>query len=115
MQEAYRLNLPATAFPGKTKDGHFSLCGTQDSNVVLETVKRAEDGDGWIVRVYESDNARTKTALYWGRSVLSVTECNALEEPVSEMTWEADEESGTFVVPFVIKPYEIKTFRIREA
>ncbi|MBQ8161739.1 MAG: alpha-mannosidase [Clostridia bacterium] len=115
VQEAYRLNLPATAFPGKTKDGHFSLCGTQDSNVVLETVKRAEDGDGWIVRVYESDNARTKTALYWGRSVLSVTECNALEEPVSEMTWEADEESGTFVVPFVIKPYEIKTFRIREA
>ena len=47
---------------------------------MLETIKRAEDGDGWIARIYETDNARTKTALYWNRPVASVEECNGLEE-----------------------------------
>lgn len=32
---------------------------------MLETVKLAEDGDGFIVRLYETDNAKTKAVLTW--------------------------------------------------
>ena len=50
-------------------------------NVVLETVKKAEDGDGMIVRLYEVENARTKVTLHCAESILSAEETNLLEQP----------------------------------
>ena len=74
---------------------------------VMETVKQAEDGDGVIVRLYECENARTTTKLYWNRPIASVTECDLQENALTDVPV----EGGTF--KFTIKPYEIKTFRIR--
>ena len=108
VQEAYRLNQPALCVRGAGETPTYSLAATEHPNVMLETVKRAEDGDGWIVRLYETDNARTASALRWSRPVSSVEECNCIEEPVAPAAC----ENGR--IPFVIKPYEIKTFRIRE-
>ena len=76
-------------------------------NVIVETIKQAEDGDGVIVRMYESHNARTPVTLTWNRPIISVEECNAIEEKKSDIAV----QNGQF--SFVIKPYEIKTFRIR--
>ena len=108
VQEAYRLNQPALCVRGAGETPTYSLAATEHPNVMLETVKRAEDGDGWIVRLYETDNARTASALRWSRPVSSVEECNCIEEPAAPAAC----ENGR--IPFVIKPYEIKTFRIRE-
>ena len=108
VQEAYRLNQPALCVHGAAETPVYSLASTAHPNVMLETVKRAEDGDGWMVRLYETDNARTFTALRWNRPVASVEECNCVEESVAPATC----EDG--LICFVIKPYEIKTFRIRE-
>ena len=108
VQEAYRLNQPALCVRGAGETPTYSLAATEHPNVMLETVKRAEDGDGWIVRLYETDNARTASALRWSRPVSSVEECNCIEEPVAPAAC----ENGR--IPFVIKPYEIQTFRIRE-
>ena len=74
---------------------------------VMETVKQAEDGDGVIVRLYECENARTTTKLHWNRPFASVTECDLQENALTDVPV----EGGTF--KFTIKPYEIKTFRIR--
>ena len=74
---------------------------------VMETVKQAEDGDGVIVRLYECENARTTTKLHWNRPIASVTECDLQENALTDVPVEC----GTF--KFTIKPYEIKTFRIR--
>ena len=111
--EAYCLNQPAMAVQGGRKGASFSLADTADQNVMLETIKQAEDGDGWIVRLYETDNARTRTSLYWNRPVASVEECNGLEEKQADAAFTAHLGGGA-EIPFVIKPYEIKTFRIRE-
>ncbi len=108
VQEAYRLNQPALCVRGGQAGDAYSLAGTDAPNVMLETVKRAEDGDGWIVRLYETDNARTTATLRWARPVAQVEECNCLEEKVAEVICTDGK------IPFVIKPYEIKTFRIRE-
>ena len=108
VQEAYRLNQPALCVRGAGEAQTYSLAATEHPNVMLETVKRAENGDGWIVRLYETDNARTTSALRWSRPVSSVEECNCIEEPAAPAAC----ENGR--IPFVIKPYEIKTFRIRE-
>ena len=111
--EAYCLNQPAFAVRGGTAGERFSLADTLDSNVMLETIKRAEDGDGWIARVYETDNARTRSSLFWGRPVASVEECDGLEAPIAPLAFDALPDGGA-EIPFVIKPYEIKTFRVRE-
>ena len=81
--------------------------GVDAKNVILETVKQAEDGDGVIVRLYRFENARTTTKLHWNRPIASVTECDLQENAAHG--WPV--EGGTF--KFTIKPYEIKTFRIR--
>lgn len=108
VQEGYCLNQPALVRRGGQKGAAFSLAETSHANVMLETVKRAEDGDGVIVRLYETDNARTETELYWNRPIASVEECNCIEEKKRDVSF----EDGR--IAFVIKPYEIKTFRIRE-
>jgi len=76
-------------------------------SVIIDAVKLAQDGAGIIVRVYEAEQRRgavkIKTALPFSR----VTECNLMEENEDEIT-AADGEFG-----FNIRPFEVKTFRLR--
>lgn len=108
VREAYRLNQPALSVRGGQAGTEYSLASVQPANVILETVKQAEDGDGVIVRLYETENARTEACLTWNRPIASVEECNCIEEKQADAAFEGA------CIPFVIKPYEIKTFRIRE-
>lgn len=108
VREAYRLNQPALSVRGGQAGTEYSLASVQPANVILETVKQAEDGDGVIVRLYETENARTEACLTWNRPIASVEECNCIEEK------QADAAFDSARILFVIKPYEIKTFRIRE-
>ena len=108
VREAYRLNQPALSVRGGQAGTEYSLASVQPANVILETVKQAEDGNGVIVRLYETENARTEACLTWNRPIASVEECNCIEEK------QADAAFASARIPFVIKPYEIKTFRIRE-
>lgn len=105
--QAYFLNQPVRATAGGTAGEAYSLASVDAKNVILETVKQAEDGDGVIVRLYECENARTTTKLHWNRPIASVTECDLQENALTDVPV----EGGTF--KFTIKPYEIKTFRIR--
>lgn len=105
--QAYFLNQPVRATAGGTAGEAYSLASVDAKNVILETVKQAEDGDGVIVRLYECENARTTTKLHWKRPIASVTECDFQENALTDVPV----EDGTF--KFTIKPYEIKTFRIR--
>lgn len=106
VQEAYCLNQPARAISGLAKEASFSLIRTDQPNVVLETVKAAEDGSGIIVRIYECDNALTKTRISLAHHILSVQECNMIEEEGRDLKAEGNE------VELILKPYEIKTLRI---
>ena len=108
VREAYCLNQPALSFRGGKAGSEYSLASVGAPNVVLETIKQAEDGDGWIVRLYECDNARTETFLRWNRPAVSVEECNCIEEKKTDVSFENGQ------IHFTILPYEIKTFRIRE-
>ena len=105
--QAYFLNQPVRATAGGIAGEAYSLSSVDAKNVILETVKQAEDGDGVIVRLYECENARTTTKLHWNRPIASVTECDLQENALTDVPV----EGGTF--KFTIKPYEIKTFRIR--
>ena len=112
IRAAGALNQPALVREGSGTLGHFSLAGTASANVVLETIKRAENGDGWIVRLYETDNARTHSELVWNRPVKNVEFVNGLEETLEEAPFET--RGNMAVIPLTMKPFEIRTLRIRE-
>ena len=80
---------------------------TDAEHAVIDTIKGAEDGDGLIVRVYESQGARGPVKLRMGFPVQSAQECNLMEDA------EADAPVADNAISFSIKPYEIKTFRVR--
>ena len=75
-------------------------------NIVIETVKEAEDGNGIIVRAYETWNSKTDVEFTFCDEIKSVTECNLIEDGA-----DAVEFNGKSLVA-EFKPFEIKTFRI---
>jgi alpha-mannosidase len=76
------------------------------SNVVIETVKQAEDGQGVIVRLYESQRQRGEITLSAGFALAAVNRTNLLEENQAALAPRANR------VTLFIKPYEIVTLRL---
>ena len=108
VQEAYKLNQPAYATKGELKNTGKSFISTDKDNIIIETVKPAENGDGMIVRLYDCENSLTKATLTFAEGMLeSVEECNLMEEK------EADIEACGNSFNVSVKPYEIKTYRVR--
>ena len=109
VQEAFNINVPVRVVTGGNMGEKFSFASIDKANVVLETIKKAEDGNGIIVRLYEIENTRTKVELTFDRPVVSVQEVNLVEDVV---------EDGKVTMPtansigFQIKPYEIKSYRV---
>ena len=109
--QAYELNNPMTAVvkenEGGKLAGEYSLFKVDQNNVIIETVKKAENGEDLIVRMYECYNRRTNVVLTCGEKIADVTECNLLEEEEQPVS------CTEHTVSFAIKPYEIKTLKIR--
>ena len=74
------------------------------SNVIVESVKWAEDGGGFIVRLYEAGKSGVATTVGFGVPVKSVSECNLLEERPSDPVVFSDSR-----VLLSFGPFEIKT------
>lgn len=112
VQEAYELNVPLRASQVEScQNGSLPIslpfAQVDDENVILETLKHAEEGDGWIVRLYECAQSRSQAVnVEFGLPLRKAVECNLMEE---------DEQSVDFAgrrLIFPIKPFEIKTFKV---
>ena len=87
--------------------GQSSMISTSQPNVIIETVKRAEDGNGIIVRLYESLRKRGQVQLHAGFEVAAAWETNLLEENESALRVENDS------IQLDLKPYQIMTLRLK--
>lgn len=112
VKQAYSLNVPlyaqyeAGSHSGPLSAAH-SFFEVQGENVLIEAIKKAEDGDGMIVRLYESAGASSKAALVWKLPAISAEECNLMEEGIAPVLMANNR------ISFDVGPFEIKTFRIR--
>lgn len=110
--QGYRLNNPTQAVVKQTDAGQlaaqFSFARVAAENVIIETIKQVEEGEGWIIRVYECYNRNTDTQIELGINPAQVYECDMLEQKQVPIECQA----GCF--QFNIKPYEIKTFMVKE-
>ena len=105
--EAYNVNQPAYAVAGGEIGKAYSFASVDKANVVLETVKEAENGDGTVLRLYECGNARTKTTLTVNAPFTKAYTANLLEETEEELAVVDGK------VTFTIKPFEIVTIVLR--
>ena len=77
-----------------------------DRNVVVESVKRAEDSDSIIVRVYEAHNARGTAEMSIAKPIKAAYLCDMLENDLGEL----DIADGC--VRFDYRPFEILTIKL---
>jgi len=83
--------------------------GFPEMHVIVDTVKKSEDGAGIVLRVYENNNRALKDAIIkWNDSTpfTHVVETNLLEEPLAEQRIKVKGQS----IVFDINPFEVKTF-----
>ncbi|HHU78029.1 MAG TPA: alpha-mannosidase [Clostridiales bacterium] len=112
VKQAYMLNVPVYSYcnlskqEGRNPAWEESILEVLGENVILETVKKAEDGEGIVVRLYEYQNQRGNITIKWNASLKSVYECDLLENNIKDI------DAADKAFSFEIMPYEIKTFRI---
>ena len=106
--ESYKLNQPLKVeMNAQDKEEHrFCFAEVQAPNIVIETIKRAEDGNGTIIRMYESENALTRTKITVNTEFTKAYICNLLEQEMQEAEVNGKEVSLLF------KPYEIVTLEL---
>ena len=105
--EAYKLNQSAYTVSAGTAGREYSFASVNRDNVILETVKQAESGEGTVLRMYECENSRTKVTLSVPETFTKAYSTNLLEEIEEELPIVEGK------VSFTIKPFEIKTILVK--
>ena len=105
--EAYKLNQSAYTVSAGTAGREYSFASVDRGNVILETVKQAESGEGTVLRMYECENSRTKVTLQVPETFTKAYSTNLLEEIEEELPIVEGK------VSFTIKPFEIKTILVK--
>jgi alpha-mannosidase len=107
-----RVNSGGPSPPGlgRTEGGRGSpsqsLVAVGVPNVIIETVKQAENGRGLVVRLYENERSRGSATLRTGFPLASAYRCNLLEEDETPLAVTQN------AVHFSVKPYQIVTLRL---
>jgi alpha-mannosidase len=105
--EAFSLNSPVVAVRGGGEPAEYGFVAPGGVELALGGFKRAEDGRGVILRLYEPHGKRGSTALRFAFSAGSVKRANLLEEP--EETVEVEKCKARLDV----RPFEVLTLRVQ--
>jgi alpha-mannosidase len=110
-EEAYMLNDPLIVARNPnaravTNPPTRSFIHAEQSNIVIETVKQAEDGNGVIVRLYENQRQRGDIILRTTFNIGAAWVANLLEENQTELSPRGNQ------VSLFVKPYQIVTLRL---
>ena len=111
VRHGYEYNYPltavvTTAHPGSLPASH-SFASVSPENVVLTAVKKAEDANGLIFRVYEWAGKETTAEFHVPPGAISATVTNLMEVPQGDPLPVTGD-----VVKAPIHPYEILTIRV---
>jgi alpha-mannosidase len=80
----------------------------EDANLVLDAVKRAEDSDALVLRLYEAHGARGTARIRLGVPFAGARLANLLEDPGAQLAI----EGGAIVVPY--RPFQILTVLVAQ-
>ncbi len=110
VQAAYELNVPLQVYEVPTSRGvlpqEWSFVQVDVENVIIETVKKAEDNDQTILRLYETYGATTEAEIRFGTDVKAVHLVDLMEENPKRIRVRNRRAS------IALTPYEIVTLAV---
>ena len=83
-----------------------SFFNVDKNNVIIETVKLSEDGNGYVVRLYDSFNSKTSVKLSLPSIATKVYECDMLENEICLLAENVEN------LELRVNNYEIKTIKV---
>ena len=106
IEQAYQLNCKPVCVFGTSTDTPIDMpyLSISDANIICETIKLAENGEGLILRMYEAYGRQTSAVWSYGNTAQRAFECDMMENKMCELPQTHDGFNATFM------PYEIKTF-----
>ena len=107
VRPAYEFNVIPTVRETGGDPVRFSLLSIDNPNIIVASIKKAEDDDDIIVRLYEAGKSGGYARVCFGIPITAISEVDLLEESPSRI--QADH--AEFELYF--RPFEIKTLKIK--
>lgn len=105
VKQGYELNTAPVVKDGAA--GKFSFAGVDRDNLIIDTVKPAEDGSGDVIlRIYEAKKASVTGTITCNLDSYQASLCNMLEEKQQALDVHENQIKLSF------RAFEIKTIRI---
>lgn len=115
IEQAYRLNSAMTAQVETAHTGELgashSAIACDSANVVIESIKKAENSDDIIIRVYESFGRRNQATLKLNFAFESAQAVDLLERPTDLYEIKTDGSS----IRLNLTPFAIRTIAVKRA
>lgn len=108
INQAYLLNRPletASASGSGNLSDCFSFISCDMPNIVIETAKKAENGNGLIIRMYDAWDKKSNPKIKLAVPAKKISLCDMMENNIEEIG-----SGNTFIVP--VKNFEIVTVRV---
>jgi len=105
--QAARFNQPLQMESGLPISDELKCFWIDSPNIVLDTIKMAEDGDGLVIRLYEASGNHTNAVLHWQNDFSTIERCDLLERKL-EFCLFKDQK-----LPVELKPFELISFHFR--
>jgi alpha-mannosidase len=110
VQAGYALNVPLSVVPlspnaGGELPAGCSFLGVDPENIVVETVKRAEDGQDMVIRLFECAGRETLAKLEMNFAFKSAVLVNLMEECCDQSKLRAG-------MQLLFGPFEIHTLKV---
>ena len=113
VRRGYELNYKLTSVQPHKHEGalpaEHSFVGVEGDNVVLTAIKKSEDNQSLILRLYEWEGKEANVKIQLPRGALSASETDLMERATAPLAV----RNATVTVH--TKPYEIKTLEVRFA
>ena len=110
-RDAYSFNYPLytrAVTSGGTLSAEYSLLQVGADNVIIETIKQAEDGDDIVLRAFECANKTTNAVIKLNLNGYEAFEADLMEENLTPLCY----CDGNLDLHF--EPFEIKTVLLRK-
>lgn len=108
---AYELNMPLIGVKGNVDEADMKISHSfieiDRDNIIVEAVKKAEDSDDIIVRLYEGYGCSASGIIKFGMEPKAVSLVNLMEEEIEAINCENSSINLDF------KPFEINTLKIK--
>jgi alpha-mannosidase len=116
VRRGYELNDPMTAAQVFAHAGMMpavhSFASVENANVMLTAVKKAEDSDALVFRMYEWAGTASEVKLHVPAGAQYAVESNLMEKVEGPKLALSHAAAGGDVVSVAIKPYEILTVQV---